>query len=425
MGAYQINRPEKTAMAAALAENTGNAAGLILRLALQQGLLREEITFLTWDQVSFLDGVLRLPDREVPMAAEFRSYLEPLRAEGVLISPYVVVSERYRKRMQPEAVSRIARRALDRAGLTKVRLADLRSEYIIGQLADHDCGYVSRVSGVEIRSLQLHYAPYINAGAGKARREGEKAEIDEFRLWKILQAERETPAGLALWLTWQMGLSGGEIVSLQWEQVDMADNVIHLPDRDAFITSAVGRMLEAQRQKSGGRGNVLLSERARKPVDIARLSRMVRSALIRGGMENLTLKDLQRDALRVQEEHLLLESIRRRGAISRGEAAELLGVTPRAAYTRLRRLTEEKKLVLIGAKYYAAESVVPPEQHENAIREYLAGAGFAYRQDVARLLGIGERQCSLILKRMVAAGELVRHGQKYCLPPSGSGAREA
>ena len=340
MGAYQINRPEKTAMAAALAENTGNAAGLILRLALQQGLLREEITFLTWDQVSFLDGVLRLPDREVPMAAEFRSYLEPLRAEGVLISPYVVVSERYRKRMQPEAVSRIARRALDRVGLTKVRLADLRSEYIIGQLADHDCGYVSRVSGVEIRSLQLHDAPYISAGAGKGRREGEKAEVNEFRLWKILQAEREAPAGLALWLTWQMGLSGGEIVSLQWAQVDMADNVIHLPDRDAFVTSAVGRMLEAQRQKSGGRGNVLLSERARKPVDIARLSRMVRSALIRGGMENLTLKDLQRDALRVQEEHLLLESIRRRGAISRGEAAELLGVTPRAAYTRLRRLTE-------------------------------------------------------------------------------------
>ena len=412
-------------MAAALAENTGNAAGTILRLAFQQGLLREEITFLTWDQVSFLDGVLRLPDREVPMEEEFRAYLEPLRAEGVLTSPYVVVSERYRKRMQPEAVSRVARRALDRAGLTKVRLVDLRNEYIIRQLADHDCGYVSRVSGVEIRSLQLHFAPYIAAGAGKARREGEKAEIDEFRLWKILQAEREAPAGLALWLTWQMGLSGGEIVALQWEQVDMAANVIHLPDRDAPLTSAVSRMLEAQRQRGGGTGHVLLSERARKPVDIARLSRMVRSALIRGGMENLTLKDLQRDALRVQEEHLLLEEIRRRGSVSRGEAAELLGVTPRAAYARLRRLTEEKKLILIGAKYYGAGDVVPPEDHERVIREYLAGAGFAYRQDVARLLGIGERQCSLILKRMVAAGELVRRGQKYCLPPTGTGAREA
>ena len=118
-------------MAAVLAENAGNAAGTILRLAFQQGLLREEITFLTWDQVSFLDGVLRLPDREVPMEPEFRSYLEPLRTEGVLTSSYVVVSERYRKRMQPEAVSRIARRALDRAGLTKVRLVDLRNDYII------------------------------------------------------------------------------------------------------------------------------------------------------------------------------------------------------------------------------------------------------------------------------------------------------
>ena len=68
---------------------------------------------------------------------------------------------------------------------------------------------------------------------------------------------------------------------------------------------------------------------------------------------------------------------------------------------------------------------MPPDRHEAVIREYLAGAGFAYRQDVARLLGIGERQCSLILKRMVAAGELVRRGQKYCLPPTGTGAREA
>ncbi|MDY3282582.1 DNA glycosylase AlkZ-like family protein [Dysosmobacter sp.] len=425
MGTYQINRPEEQAMAAVLAANQGNAAGMILRLAFLQGLQREEITFLTWDRVSFLDGVLRLPDREVPMDGAFRAYLEPRRAEGVLLSPYVVVSERYRRRMQPEAVSRVARRELDRAGLTKVRLVDLRNEYIIRQLADHDCGYVSRVSGVEIRSLQLHFGPYIAAGSGKARREGEAAEIDEFRLWKILQAERDTPAGLALWLTWQMGLSGSEIVSLRWEQVDMGANVIRLPDREVPLTSAVSRMLESRRQRDGGTGNVLLSERARKPVDMARLSRMVRSALIRGGMENLTLKDLQRDALRVHEERLVLEEIRRRGAVSRREAAELLGVTPRVAYTRLRRLTETKKLVLIGAKYYAAGDVVPPERHEAVIREYLVGAGFAYRQDVARLLGIGERQCSLILKRMVTAGELVRRGQKYCLPPAGTGAREA
>ena len=57
VGAYQINRPEEKAMAAVLAENAGNAAGTILRLAFQQGLLREEITFLT-------GGTLRLPRRK-------------------------------------------------------------------------------------------------------------------------------------------------------------------------------------------------------------------------------------------------------------------------------------------------------------------------------------------------------------------------
>ena len=96
-------------------------------------------------------------------------------------------------------------------------------------------------------------------------------------------------------------------------------------------------------------------------------------------------------------------------------AAELLGVTPRAAYTRLRRLTEEKKLVLIGAKYYAAERVVPPEQQEAVILEYLGREGFAYRQDIARILRIDANQCRPILKKMVAEGRIVQQRQRYIL----------
>ena len=32
-------------------------------------------------------------------------------------------------------------------------------------------------------------------------------------LWKLLQAEKMSPAGVALWLTWQMGLRLDEIVA--------------------------------------------------------------------------------------------------------------------------------------------------------------------------------------------------------------------
>ena len=47
-------------------EQTGPEA-LVLRLAWLEGLTREEIAALTWDQVSFLDDRLELPDRMIPL----------------------------------------------------------------------------------------------------------------------------------------------------------------------------------------------------------------------------------------------------------------------------------------------------------------------------------------------------------------------
>ena len=57
-----------------------------------------------------------------------------------------------------------------------------------------------------------------------------------------------------------------------------------------------------------------------------------------------------------------------------------------------------------------------PERHREAILEYLAGAGFAYRQDIVDLLHIQPKQCTLVLHRMVEEGALVQLGQKYFLP---------
>ena len=50
------------------------------------------------------------------------------------------------------------------------------------------------------------------------------------------------------------------------------------------------------------------------------------------------------------------------------------------------------------------------------ILEYLAQAGFAYRQDVVDLLRIQPKQCSLVLRHMVEEGELLQVGQRYFLP---------
>ena len=70
----------------------------------------------------------------------------------------------------------------------------------------------------------------------------------------------------------------------------------------------------------------------------------------------------------------------------------------------------------MGGKYYLPGTVVPPERHREVILEYLAEAGFAYRQDIVELLHIQPKQCTLVLRRMVEEGTLIQLGQRYFLP---------
>lgn len=402
--------PEAPAVEALL--GSPGPEGIVLRLAYQAGLSREEISGLTWGQVSFLDNRLELPDRMVPLEPELREALWRLYQINHGASDRVALSSRGKRPLAPESISRLARMALDRAGQTGVRLMDLRHDWIRRQLEEKDWAEVARISGVEVPALQARFSGRIPERKERSR---PAEQVDEFKLWRVLQGERGSPAGLALWLAWQLGLQAQEIVGLTWDQV--GEDVITLPDREVPLTNAVRRQLDEarQRRRSGDPPQVLLTERSRRPVDLPRLSRMTRAALIRGGMEHVCLRDLRRDEGREDEDTRLLEAARE-GPLSRGDVMALLGVSKTAAYSRLHRLTERKKLVRVGGKYYLPESVVPPERHLEAIRVYLAQAGFAYRQDIVALLRIRPKQCTLLLRRLVRSGDLVQRGQKYFLP---------
>lgn len=415
MRTYQVNRPDPSAMKTLLEQHPLDSAGAILRLAWGLGLMREEITNLTWDQVSFLDHRVELDSRNIPMSGEMEAYLQVMHSKWGRASEYVVFSVRFRTRMQPQAISRIARNALDEAGQTQVRLVDLRHDFILRQLAEHDWPYVSQITGVEVRALQLHFAPYLREQKAASPPQKPDRQIDEFELWKLLQSERDTPAGLALWLTWQGGLTGREIVSLTWDQVDLEEGLLLLPDRQVPLTAALRRILKEHLAARAAYPQVLLSAQARKPMDISRLSRITRTALIRGGMGHLTMKDLWLIQTHKQEEQLILQYADRHGVVSRSEVMVLLGVSRSSAYARLRRMADAGKLVNIGCKYYCEGSVVPPERQLDTIRQYLESSGFAYRQDLANALHIEARQCTRILKRYVEQGELVCRNQKYYL----------
>ena len=391
-------------MSRLLAEQKKTAAGLILRLAWRQGLTREEIQRLTWDDVSFPDHQLCLPDRAVPLDRETETCLRLRFERQGTVSPSVVISDRLRRQMPPESISRLARTALDQAGLGGISLMDLRHDFIIRQLEQHDWPYVARISGIAVNTLYACFSGYLPEGRRKTA--GRRTEVDAFLLWKLLQTEGSSPVGLALWMSWKLGMQAREIVALTWSQVDLDRGVIHLPDRDLTLGITLRRLLRTaqNRRREGDDPHVLLAPNSRRPIDQPRLSKLVRTALIRGGLETVSLGDLCREERREGEDARLLVYAAEKGAISRSEAMSILGLSKVAAYERLRQLTASGRLVRVGTKYYPAGQVVPPEEQYGVIREFLTQSGPAYRQDLAALLHIGDRQCALILKHMVEAG---------------------
>ena len=412
-----INRPDAAAMERLLEKAGHTTAGVILRLAWCQGLTREEIQQLTWADVALFEQQIHLPDRVVPLEEETCACLRARYRQMGERSPFVVVSDRLRRQMPPESISRLARTALDREGLVSVSLMDLRHDFIIRQLETHDWPYVARVSGISVHTLYAKFSGYLPRDRRRPA-EDRDAEVDAFLLWKLLQAEGGSPVGLALWMSWKLGMQAREIVALTWSQVDLDRGVIHLPDRDLTLGITLRRLLRTaqNRRREGDDPHVLLAPNSRRPIDQPRLSKLVRTALIRGGLETVSLGDLCREERREGEDARLLVYAAEKGAISRSEAMSILGLSKVAAYERLRQLTASGRLVRVGTKYYPAGQVVPPEEQYGVIREFLTQSGPAYRQDLAALLHIGDCQCALILKHMVEAGRLVRTGQRYALP---------
>lgn len=409
----KFRRPEEGALTAYLSREPASPTGAILRLAWLQGLTREEICGLTWEAVRFEDALLSLEGREIPLHPDTRSCLERRHALYHARSPYVILSDRDKTPLTPESVSRLARRAFDSMGQKGLKLMDLRHDFILRQLSLHDWPYVARISGMTVTTLQSAFLPHLKERPAPPR---EKAPLDEFSLWQVMQRQRASPAGLALWLTWQMGLLEKDIVSLTWDQVDLKAGDLEVNGQHLPLTSALVRILREVWEKRPPEADphVLLSPRSGRPLDTAYLSKLVRTALIRGGAEDLTLGSLRR-GLREDQETALLRLAERERSLTREEAAEFLGLEEQAAYPVLKKLMERGKLLRVGKRYYPAGSILPPERHRQEVRRYIEAEGFAYRQDIAKLLGLEERQCTVLLKNMVEAEELVQEKKKYFL----------
>lgn len=418
MAKSAFRQPNTEAVRRLLERHPSDATGVVVRLAWCAGLTRDEIASLTWEQVDLADGELRLKDRAVPLDEETAMCLRSWQERWGDTCPYVAISEKLRDRLAPQSLSRLARFALDAEGQEGVRLEDLRFDFVRRQLEEHDWPYVLRISGLSVTTYrntlaQLSAEPPVEAAP-------RDADGEEFRLWQVLQGEKESPAGLALWLSTQMGLRMNEIVALTWEQVDFDAETLRLSEREVPLTRAVTHLLrdEQRRRAPEDDPHVILTPRTRKPLSVARLSTMVRTILIRGGVEDQSLRYLRKDTALSDERQKLAQYASEHGSISRGEAAALLGVSGGVAYSRLSELAFDGVLVRVNARYYPAGSVIAPEKQAEAIRDYLAQWGAAYCQDIADMLHIGKRTTARILKRMVERGEIVllRREKRYTLP---------
>ena len=378
---YTFKRPDPAAMERVLTRFPYSPEGAILRLAWLEGLSREEIAALTWDQVQFEDNALTLPDRAVPLAPSAEDCLRERHRLYAQRDPHVIISDRYQRPMPPESVSRLARTALDTEG-QKVSLKDLRQDFVIRQLQTHDWTYAARVSGMAVSTLRGSFSQYFQERQSAAP---ELPPDSEYLLWRIVQQEGSSVVGLALWMGWKLQMQPGEILNLTWSQVDL--------DR------------------------VLLTPGTGKPMDLARLSTVIRTALIRGGLEQLSLGDLSRLSRRGSQRQTVLARLSAVGSMTREEVMDLLGISKSAALKLLNQLRQDGAVVRIGGCYYPAGSVVLPEDQSAAVTAYLAAHGTAVRKELAELLNLPPAQCTALLRRMADRGELLLTGKRYALPP--------
>ncbi len=446
-----FNKPDDSAMQLLLSHEGYTPAGTILRLAWFCGLLRNEITFLLWNQVDFKENQLVLPDRKIPLTNQMVTFLGGLHNQNAHYSEYVLISSRKTAPMAEQSISAIVRKSLDSYRQKNVRLNDLRIDFIIRALKESSREYVSYISGVDLTALQEHYLPYVEDCVVP---ESEKAEITEHlraALKDFLQKEAASMVGLAVSFVWQMGIPVPVLPLLTWQLIDFENSIAVFEDRKVRIPEGFLQILrDVKTSRDGIYPYIILNDTKRNPTDAFFIQKAVQQALIRSGIMGITLPDLQNDYWR-QHSLELRELLNRKPEVSAefysiprnmpselirppmDELIEYLRVNASANYRTLKNalnfseaemnlLLKEclsrGKIVRVGFRYYLPDTVVHRENQKTVILQYVASHQPVTSTELSALMGFEERrQIYWVLTPLLKSGELVRSGRnKYCLP---------
>ena len=124
---------------------------------------------------------------------------------------------------------------------------------------------------------------------------------NEEKLKDFLNRYRCQPNGLAISLAWQAGLNRQEISDLTWEQVDLENRLLRLPEREVPVCEELYEYLV--RWEERGRTElpyVAVSRRQKKHISPQGLSRLVKDAMTEMGQDEVGFVDLRYDFIRRQ-----------------------------------------------------------------------------------------------------------------------------
>ena len=397
-----------------LASEPCSSAGVVLRLAWRTGLLRDEIFSLQWEQVDFAHKLLHLPDREVPMEEDIETCLRQWQILAGEYGPYLAVSLHKRTHMRPQAISRLARNTLDRAGLKEVRLADLHYNYILRQSMQKGWQQTLRNSGLDI-STYRGQSRYKDARSKAGVQMGPNEPLTEYdavreNLRILLRDNRSSPAAIALWLYCNTDLQYTEITELTWQQVDFDGGTVSVDNRKMPMTAELVDVLRNvyRSRRADDDPHVLLSSRSRKPIPLPRLSNLTQGLLVQYALDYTLLQQIMAEEKCNAHRKKIAEYAERFESISVKECMGLLGIPEHAVRSLLNQLVAEGRLMRDYRAYRPVGTKTTAAQREAAIREYLSLHGPCGAAELSAALDMAPRMIQRTLEPMIARDEAIK-----------------
>lgn len=263
---------------------------IILLLGLHAGLSAEEIAQLKWSDVDFLNGILHVCGRAVPLSEDLSKILSCVKQAGA----YVIYSRKAKGGLTTRMnIAWTARNELNAAGLPDITLRDLRALYILRAVEKFPMKEVARISGFEIVTLRN----FIKSNSPKAPLPKPKAKQapswDATQFETALENEGDTLDTRIVWLCWQGGLTLRDMPDLYWENISFQQQTWQICGTSRRIPPEMCDRLQDWEPPERRIGPVLKGTRSGKQLDPIFVIKRAQEFLIRNGFESATFSNLR------------------------------------------------------------------------------------------------------------------------------------